>query len=253
MPTVRNLCESAALEIGVLQPGESLSAEDAATCLTRFQYQLDAWQAESLTLAVNTQLTFTIPGSTNTFTIGPDTADVTAQRPVWIEAMTYVVPGSSPEVETIMAPMNDDQFDVLSIKSLSSSLPTQYYYNTSFTSLNGSMFVWPTPSQHVKLYVYVKQGAGVPAALSDTVQGPAGYLEAFLYQLALRLMTPFARKAEDVPLLVGPQGMANQALARIKRANLQPGLLGVDAALVPSAGGAYNVISDTNTGYYGGR
>ncbi len=251
MPTVRSICESAALEIGVGAPGEALNAADAATCLTRFQYQLDAWQAEALTLAVNTQLTFTIPGGTNTFTIGPTTGDIVAQRPVWIDAMTYVVPGSSPEVETIMAPMNDDQFDVLSIKSLSSSLPTQYYYNTSFDTLLGSMFVWPTPSGDVKTYIYVKQGAGVPTSLNDTIQGPAGYLEAFMYQLALRLMTPFARKAEDVPLLVGPQGMANQALARIKRANLQPGLLAVDAALVPTSGGAYNVLNDTNTGYYG--
>ncbi len=252
MASVLDICTAAAQEIGAIGQGEVLSSADAAVCLQRLQYQLDAWQADALTLAVNAQLTYTIPGSTNTFAIGP-TGDIVAQRPVYLEAMTYVVPGSSPEVETIMAPMNDDQYDVLSIKSLSSSLPTQYYYNTSFTSLNGSLFVWPTPSQDVKVYVYVKQGAGVPVALSDTIQGPAGYLEAFVYQLALRLMTPFSKKPEDVPLLVGPQGMANQALARIKRANLQPGLLGVDAALVPSAGGAYNILNDTNTGYYGGR
>jgi hypothetical protein len=252
VPTVRSICSSAAQEIGALGQGETLGADDALVCLTRLQYQLDAWQAEALTLAVNTQLTFTIPGSSNTFAIGP-TGDVVAQRPVSIEAMTYVVPGSSPEVETIMAPMSDDQYDALSIKSLPSSLPTQYYYNTSFTSLNGSMFVWPMPTQDVKTYVYVKQGAGVPVTLDDTIQGPAGYLEAFVYQLALRLMTPFSKRPEDVPLLVGPQGLANQALARIKRVNLTPGLLGVDAALVPSAGGAYNILNDTSTGYYGGR
>lgn len=249
MATVRDICTQAAQEIGALGQGETLGSADAQTCLTRFQYQLDAWQAEALTLAVNTQLTFTIPGGTNTFTIGP-TGSVVAQRPVWIEAMTYVNPGSSPEVETIMAPMNDDQYDVLSIKNLQSSLPTQFYYNTSFTSLLGSMFVWPEPTQNVKTYIYVRQGAGVPATLNDTVQGPAGYLEAFLYQLALRLLTPFSKNISDLPLL--PK-MAAEALARIKRSNLQPGLLGVDAALVPNAGGAYNVISDQNTGYYGGR
>jgi hypothetical protein len=46
-------------------------------------------------------------------------------------------------------------------------------------------------------------------------------------------------------------GLAAEAYAKIKRANMQPGLLGVDAALVPTSGGAYNILNDTNTGYYG--
>ena len=252
MATVRSIITQALQEIGVDSQGDGISAADAVVALERFQNQLDAWQADALTLAVNAQLTFTMPGSTNTFTLGPS-GDINTQRPVYIDAMTYVVPGSSPEVETIMAPMNDDQWDVLSIKTLTSSLPTQFYYNTSFSTLLGTIFVWPTPTQDVTVYVYVKQGPGVPVALSSTILGPPGYQEAFMYQLALRLMTPFARSPNDVPLLVGPQGLANQAFARIKRANMQPGLLGVDAALVPTSGGAYNVLNDSNTGYYGGR
>src|SRR6476660_5265022 len=149
MATVMGLITQALQEIGATGQGETIPPADAAVALLRFQNQLDAWQAEALTLAVNAQLTFTIPSSTNSFTIGP-TGDIVAQRPVDIQAMNYVVPGSSPEVETIMAPMDDDQYDVLSIKNLTSSLPTQFYYNTSFTTLLGSMFVWPTPTQNVK-------------------------------------------------------------------------------------------------------
>ena len=247
MATVLSIVTQALQEIGVYSQGDNISPADAQVCLLRFQNQLDAWQAEELTLAVNTPLTFTIPSSTSTFTIGP-TGDIVAQRPVWIQAMNYVVVGSSPEVETVMAPMSDDQYDAQSIKHLTSSYPTQYYYNTSFSTLLGSMFVWPTPTQNVKVYVYVKQGAGVPVALTDTILGPAGYQDAYIYQLALRLCTPFAR---PVPQLL--PSMAAEAYARVKRANLQPGLLGVDAALVPTSGGSYNVLNDTNTGYYGGR
>jgi hypothetical protein len=243
--TVLSIVTQALQEIGAYGQGETLSAYNAQVCLLRFQNQLDAWQADQLTLAVNARLSFTIPSSTNTFTIGP-TGDIVAQRPVWIDEMNYVVVGSSPEVETIMAQMNDDQFNALSIKDLTSSYPTQYYYNTSFTSLNGSFFVWPTPTQDVKVYIATKQGAAVPVALSSTVIGPAGYQDAFMYQLALRLCTPFAM---PVPPLL--PGLAAEAYARVKRANMQPGLLGVDAALVPTSGGAYNVLNDTNTGYYG--
>jgi hypothetical protein len=243
--TVLSIVTQALQEIGAYGQGENLAAYNAQVCLLRFQNQLDAWQADQLTLAVNAQLSFTIPGSTQTFTIGPG-GDIDAQRPVYIEAMNYVVVGSSPEVETVMAPMNDDQYDALSIKNLTSSYPTQFYYNTSFSTLLGTMFVWPMPTQDVKVYVYAKQGPAVPVALSSTVIGPAGYQDAFIYQLALRLCTPFAM---PVPPLL--PSMAAEAYARVKRANMQPGLLGVDAALVPTSGGAYNVLNDTNTGYYG--
>jgi hypothetical protein len=243
--TVLSIVTQALQEIGAYGQGENLAAYNAQVCLLRFQNQLDAWQADQLTLAVNAQLSFTIPGSTQTFTIGPG-GDIAAQRPVYIEAMNYVVVGSSPEVETVMAPMNDDQYDALSIKNLTSSYPTQYYYNTSFSTLLGTMFVWPMPTQDVKVYVYAKQGPAVPVALSSTVIGPAGYQDAFIYQLALRLCAPFAM---PVPPLL--PSMAAEAYARVKRANMQPGLLGVDAALVPTSGGAYNVLNDTNTGYYG--
>jgi hypothetical protein len=243
--TVLSIVTQALQEIGAYGQGENLAAYNAQVCLLRFQNQLDAWQADQLTLAVNAQLSFTIPGSTQTFTIGPG-GDIAAQRPVYIEAMNYVVVGSSPEVETVMAPMNDDQYDALSIKNLTSSYPTQYYYNTSFSTLLGTMFVWPMPTQDVKVYVYAKQGPAVPVALSSTVIGPAGYQDAFIYQLALRLCTPFAM---PVPPLL--PSMEAEAYARVKRANMQPGLLGVDAALVPTSGGAYNILNDTNTGYYG--
>ncbi len=249
MPTVRSVITQALKEIGVCGQGETPSASDSADALLYLQNQLDAWQAEALTLAVNTQLTFTTTGSAQTFTIGPS-GDINAQRPVSIETMTYVNPGSSPEVETLMAPMNDDQYDALSIKALPSSLPTQYYYNTSFTSLLGTLFIWPLPTQAVKLYIYVKQGAGVPVLLTDTLQGPAGYAEAFMYQLALRLVTPFSKALNDLPLL--PQ-FARESLGRIKRANLQPGFLGVDAALAPSGGFGYDILNDTSRGSYGGR
>jgi hypothetical protein len=41
---------------------------------------------------------------------------------------------------------------------------------------------------------------------------------------------------------------SKESFARIKRPNTQPGLMGVDAALMPMSGGAYNIYSDSNTG-----
>ena len=89
--------------------------------------------------------------------------------------------------------------------------------------------------------LYYPDPIGKPATIDDVLVGPPGYQEAFMYQLALRLCTPFAR---DVPKLL-PK-LAQDALATMKRPNVDPGLLGTDAALVGSGGG-YNVYSDNSS------
>ena len=58
MATVRAIVSDAYREIGVIGINDTMDANLAALGLLRFQNQLDAWQAESLTLAVNAQLTF---------------------------------------------------------------------------------------------------------------------------------------------------------------------------------------------------
>jgi hypothetical protein len=240
MATARDIIKDALTEIGVYQPGETISADDYALGLLRFQNQLDAWAADMLTLNVFDRATYTIPASSNTFTIGP-TGTLIRQRPVWVQAVNYVVPGSSPPVEVPMGPMDDDSYANLSIKTLASSLPTQYYFNA--TMPDATMFVWPTPTQNVQLYLYLPTAIGQPATLNSSVTGPPGYQEAFMYQLALRLCNPFGRKIPDaLPKL------ATEAYARMKRPNTEPGLLAVDQALVPSYGGAFNVLTGNMTG-----
>jgi hypothetical protein len=240
MATALDIITDALIEIGAYASGQALSADDAALGLRRFQNQLDAWAADSLTLAVNEGLSYTLPSGANTFTIGP-TGSVTAQRPSFIQAVNYVVPGSSPAVEVALGPMDDDQYNALSIKALSGGLPQEFYWNA--TTTNGTMFVWPTPNQSVVLKVYVLKAVDQPVSLTSTVIGPPAYAEAFMYQLAMRLCAPFQR-----PMTPDLMRMASVSYARIAVQNTEPGLLGVDSALFPSYGGAFNVLTGSFTG-----
>lgn len=247
MATVRSICTQALQEIGAIGQGEVMNADDAAMALLRFQNQIDAWQADQLTLSFQSKQSITWPASTSTQTIGPG-GNVNIQRPVWINELNFVIPGSSPEVEVPIGPMDKDSYAIQSIKSLSSALPTEYFYQTNLTTVLGTLFLWPQPNQQLTLYLYAPQGVEVPVSLNTDVIGPPGYQEAFMYQLALRLLTPFTRKVADVPLL--PQ-MAADAYARMKRPNNKPGLLGTDPALVPQPSGAYNILSDTASAWGG--
>lgn len=243
MATAREFCSLALQEIGVLAAGETADAANMAFAFTRFQQQLNSWQADGNALAVQNRLTYTLPSGENTATIGPVGGDITAQRPVFVRGVNYLIPGSTPPVETPMGPMDDDQYMALSIKTLESQLPTLYFYQSSVDSVLGTFFFWPTVTQNVEIAIYVAVGVGEPATLTSTVQGPPGYAEAFLYDLAYRLCTPFGR---PVPPLL-PQ-MRSEAIGRMKRQNVQPGLMGVDQALIGGYAGGYNVLSDTTTG-----
>ncbi len=246
MPTVRSICADALMEIGVLAPGESMSAENGAVALKRVQHMLGAWQADRLTLAVQTRTTFTLTSGTSTVTLGPSGATVTMTRPVWIDGCAYVIPGSSPAVEVPIAIMDRDQYAATTIKALTSSLPTQCFYQTALTGVLGSLYFWPQVTQNVTIALYAPQGIGVPTTLDDVLGGPDGYQEAFMYNLAVRLLTPFGQNPQEFPLLVGPDGFAAKAMQAIRRANTMPGLLGVDPALSHGCGGGYNYLTDNS-------
>jgi len=246
MATVREIVIDALMEIGVQSPGEPLEADNGALGLLRFRMLLNTWLADQLTLSFQRAVTFATVANTSTYTIGTN-EDVDVPRPMWIDRANYVNPGSSPAVNVPLGPMTEEQFANLSIPGLLSALPQLFFYqSSSLADANvGTFFLWPTPNQAVNIQFYANYAAGIPddiSSLDIDVTGPPGYAEAFMYQLALRLMTPMGKKIGDYPLL--PK-MAQDAFAAMKRPNIKPGMLNVDAALVPSTGSGYNVLSDT--------
>lgn len=247
MATVRSIGTDALTEIGVLGEGEVMTPAQGALVLLRFQNQIDAWAADRLTLSVQSQVAMTWPASTSTQTIGPG-GDINTQRPVWINTLTYVIPGTSPAVESEpLGPMDADSYAAQSIKALSSQLPQQYFYQTSIDTVLGSIYLWPQPDQELTMYLYAPQAVGVPTSLNSILLGPPGYQDAFMYDLARRLCRPFGR-----PWTPDLEKDATRAMANMKRPNVAPGLLGVDAALTIGSMAGYNVLTD-NSSAPGGR
>jgi hypothetical protein len=238
---VRDIVKDALTEVGFLRTGETPKAEHAQLALRTFQRQLDAWQADRLTLSLLLRTPVVLPANTTSITIGIG-GTVPIVRPTYLTHLNYVIPGSSPEVEVPVALMDNDAYAGLSIKSLPSTLPTQAYYDVDMDGVLGTLSVWPMVTAAVKLYLYSMQAVGVPATLNDVLLSPAGYQEAFHYQLALRLITPFGINISALPLL---PDLATKALATMKSQNVYPGILSIDAALVPNYGAGYNALDDT--------
>lgn len=245
MALVRTLVNDALIELGVLDPAASMPSALANLGLRRVQSMIDAWAANRLTLSLQLRTVFTMPSGTSSITIGAGgTVNIASGRPMWINAINYLIPGSSPAVEVPIGQMDEDAYASLSIKALPSALPIQSFYQTNLSDAFGTLFLWPQVTQDVEIAIYSPQAVTEPASLDTDMTGPPGYRDAFLYQLCERLMTPLAVSADDVPLLVGPSGLAARAWTTMTRPNITPGVLGVDAALVPHAGAGYNVLSD---------
>jgi len=238
--TAREIIIDALTEIGAIAQGETPDDGVMQLGLGRLQKLIDAWGAEFGTIAVQDRNTFVLTSGTSEFTIGP-TGDLVTARPVWIQAVNYVVPGGTSTVEVPMGPMDKDQYAALSIKNLSSGLPQLYYYNA--TNTNGTMDIWPVVSQNVTLVLYLPRAVDQPVTAGSTVIGPPGYAEAFLYQLAVRLCNPMGRQ-----LTQELRDLSRAAFLRMQRPNADPGILGVDAALTPSSGSAFNILTGNYTG-----
>jgi hypothetical protein len=243
MPTVRDIVTDAFVEIGVLEPGDPLPADKGALGLLRFQNQLDAWQANRLTLAVQTPTQFVLTSGTSTVTLGASGATVTVDRPLWIDTVAYVVPGSSPQVEVKIGQMDRDTYADLSIKQLPSALPTQCFYETSVTSILGSLFFWPQVTQNVTINLYHPRGVPVPTSLNSAVFGPPGYADAFMYDLAFRLCQPTGTAVpEALPTL------RRAAMLVMQRPNAVPATVGIDPAATGGGSSGYNILSDIMEG-----
>lgn len=240
MALVRAIITRSLVELGIVRPGATVDAALMATGLDSIQGMIDAWAANRLTLSLQLRTVFTMPSGDSSIQIGPGAA-VNIGRPVWLSTVNYIIPGSSPAVEVPIGKMDEDAFAALSIKALQSALPIQSYYQTNLIDTLGTLFLWPQVTQDVEIVIYNPQAITVPATLDVDLIGPPGYRDAFMYELAWRLVTPLAVAVDSVPLL---EGMAARAWTTMTRPNISPGVLTVDAALVPNAGAGYNVLSD---------
>jgi hypothetical protein len=245
MPTIRAIATDSLRELGVLAATEAMDASQGALALLRAQNMFDSWAAMRLTLSRQLRTQFTLTSGSSTATLGPGGTAVMV-RPMFLNSASYIVPGSSPPVEAPegLALLDQDQYAALTIKTLSNALPTAVFYQVNLDGILGTLTFWPVVAQNVDIVIYTPEAVPIPLSLNTVLTGPSGYAEAFMYQLALRLVTPFGvRVEEQCPML--PE-MAARAWDVLTKPNVRPGLLGMDPAVTqPTQRGGYNVYTDS--------
>jgi hypothetical protein len=155
---------------------------------------------------------------------------------VYIDDVRLVNTAASPDMETPLRRLTDDDWERIAQKDLTGTQPSAWYYNP--THPYGSLRLWPIPTgSNLQGAIYVPTQVSTFASLDTVVSLPPAYERALVKNLAVELCPSYSRVPN--PLLVK---QASDSLATLKRANHRPtDMLFENAALIGTARGGFNI------------
>ena len=187
-------------------------------------------------------------GDTQTYSVTPLPANhIDTYRPIMIDnAFTRLTVLSDP-IDYQLEIISNQQFQTIARKQLQTNYPQYLLYTPTMPF--GTITLWPQPTLALSLgLTQTQQFINVPT-IDMAVTLPSGYLKAMQFNLALDLAPRYGRlgiTAPGTPLY----RIATEAMADIKRMNNKMELMDMDnALLIGSGAGAYNIYSDTGSGW----
>lgn len=227
--TARKEIEGALKLIGVLDPAETMSPEDAADGLIVINDILDGWNGDRLMLYSTTTVVAIWSGATATIGVG---GTVNTARPMEIEDAFFRI-GT---LDYHLKPCTLEQYNAIQIKTISTPYPEWLYYDGNFPL--GNLFVWPVPSASTEYHISLRQQLTEFADLDTQYSLPQGYRKALKYTLAEEMAPLHSR--EPSPTVVR---IAANARRRLRTSNEDVPLLTLDSAM-RGDGSLINILSN---------
>lgn len=245
--TQDTIVTGALLLLGVIDPEDTPSNPMMADGRRRLNNMMGQWSLQELTIPTIERDVFAIvagKGSpANPYSVGSG-GDLGMVRPVRMAGCGLQLNASLPTpVEIPRGMLTDASYQALQIKDLTNALFTNAYYNPTFASGLGQLFLWPVPdgSQPTSLVLYHAQQLGLFTSPTAQYDLPEGTDEAIEYNLALRLSDVYK---VDSATLTTIASIARTSLAIYKRSNTPLVDLPVDAMFARDRRDGYNI----NTG-----
>lgn len=170
----------------------------------------------------------------DTFSIVTDAAGISIPRPerLFSGNVRLINTALSPEFESDLTMMTDEQWQAQPQKDLTSSQPTHWHYEPTFPF--GTLTFWPVPTGSTFSFaIYVPTQVPQFTTLDDTVSLPPGYERMIVKNLALDLCPSY--KVTPPQLLVK---QAADSIATVKRANYREQDMSLsEGALIGNVGG----------------
>lgn len=187
--TATEIIKDALVLIGGLEDDETPTAAQAQYALRALNRMVKAWSAKPIKVWnwVDGSLPL-VPGQ-SVYTIGL-AGDLNIDRPIRIENVRRVVDGVESEIriasrdEYLAQPSKDSQ-----------GKPVYVYYDSQLDL--GKLYIWPTPDAADEIRFSYRSYIQDFDQLNDDPYFPAEWLEALVYNLAVRLMPMYEVSGED--------------------------------------------------------
>ena len=229
MTTVRDLCTDALIELGVLDPSESMDAGAAGFALRTLNRLLAKWNTEELMVYTINRETFNLTAGQQTYTLGTG-GDFATNRPVRTDMASVLINTGSLPLELPLDILTDEEWRNLNIKQTGSVFPTKVWF-TGNVPLN-SLWFWPIPMDStVQVVLYDWGRTTAFSGIGDTVIFPDGYEEALVTNLAMYLCSSYG--VQPSPTLAS---RAISSKAAIESLNMEPVYASIDSALLGGGG-----------------
>lgn len=218
----------------VLGTGDILSDEDAQDSLDTLNLMLDSWSLDRLFVYVETLQQVQLTGALS-YTVGTG-GDFSFARPNELVSAYAQINGVSYPMEILQS---GQQYDNIRLKGLAQAWPACVWYEKTYPLATLHFYPLGASTCFLRFTTALQQFA----ALNTAVTLPSGYKKAIVDALAVELAQ--ANNTEISPLVIQA---ANNAIARLKRLNIQPATRSLEVTVMSSGfhsgSGQYNILSD---------
>jgi len=213
--TAQELIDSSLGDIGVLAPGEAVSADDSAFCLSKLNLLIASLSAQALPIYQITRDSLGA-GGVEAYNIGPGMTWNTP-RPVKIKAGASVYGGHSEPLAIVTA----EDWAKIADKSLAGSWAKLLYYNNGYPT--GIVYLWPKPAYGgtVQLDSYKELATFATPAIAIAL--PPGYERLLVNLLSVEIAGAFGK-----PITEAMVGLATDAKTSV---------FGLNQAILGNPGG----------------
>jgi hypothetical protein len=227
--TPRTIVYDALRSLGVIRSGQTPGTDTTSDAYNLLNQMIDSWQAEGLTLFADQRSEFPLTIGQASYTLGASGNFNTTRPDMSIKMAGVVISANGTPTETPLAILSTSEYAAIQSKS-APGIPTTLYDDGALTQRN--LTVWPVPAQACSIALYLPVGLLAFTSLDASYAMPAGYALALWSNLAV-IVAPMmeAHQKIDGKKFALVQQQAIESKARIKAANIEVGVLGIDAAL----------------------
>lgn len=229
--TAQEVIEAALQELGILVSGGTLSADDLAWGLGKFNRFLNTLSADGLNLYYRAPESFNLVDGTPDYEIGTGATFDTARPKVIEQAF---IRDNDHDYPLRIRPISE--YWGLSEKT-TKNMPIKLYYDPTYPK--GTIYLYFTPSSAYSMHIVSQKPLLTYAAAPTEIVLPGDYEDALVLNLAIRMASRYG-KATSGEL----QLSAKEALGNLRALNLAGQMKGVDLGLPGTRRGTYNIDSD---------